>query len=164
VTELVVADAGPLIGMARVGLLFLLRDIFGKVLIPTRVLTELQVGSGLPGALALSEALRQGWLLERPMPLLQEPDYGLEILDPGEAAAILLARVLKASILIDERRGRSVAKDLGLVVIGTGAVLIEAKGKGLLDRVDAAIEQLSEAGYRLAPALRQQLLELAGEA
>jgi len=41
VTSLVVADAGPLIGMARVGRLSVLKSLFSSVLIPQRVFKEL---------------------------------------------------------------------------------------------------------------------------
>jgi predicted nucleic acid-binding protein len=164
VTDLIVADAGPLIGLARVGLLSLLRDLYGRVLIPAQVLSELRVSSEMPGARALSDALSLGWLLQVPVRPTEEWAYLKSILDAGEAEAIALAQQQTAALLIDERHGRAVAQDLGLLVIGTGSVLLKAKKARLLDRVETAIEQLAASGYRLSPGLRKQLLELAGEA
>jgi predicted nucleic acid-binding protein len=164
VSSLIVADAGPLIGLGRVGLLPLLRDLYTSVLIPSRVLKELRISSEMPGARALSAALQEGWLVHLAVDPTPELKKLLEMLDPGEAEAILLARQRTTPILIDERHGRAVARDLGLSVVGTGSVLLQAKEKGFLDRVDAAIERLTDAGYRLSPELKQQLLEQAGEA
>lgn len=58
----VVADAGPLIGLARVGLLDLLRQLYGKVLIPVQVFEELQTSEDRPGSRALRAAVQEGWL------------------------------------------------------------------------------------------------------
>ena len=59
-TAVVVADAGPLIGLARIDRLSVLASLYGCVLIPELVLAELQVDSDRPGARALSAALAQG--------------------------------------------------------------------------------------------------------
>lgn len=54
----VVADASPLIAMAAVGRLELLRALFGSVLIPPAVRREIsESGSGRPGAEAVAIAL-----------------------------------------------------------------------------------------------------------
>ena len=163
-SSLIVADAGPLIGLGRVGLLPILRDLYTNVLIPSRVLKELRISSDMPGARALSAALQEGWLVHLAVDQTPELKQLLTILDPGEAEAILLARQQRTTILIDERHGRAVAQDLGLSVIGTGSLLLQAKDKGVLDRVDLAIERLTDSGYRLSSKLKRQILERAGEA
>jgi predicted nucleic acid-binding protein len=158
----VVADAGPLIGLARTGLLDLLPQLYGKVLIPAPVLAELQVSEKRPGSQALLAAIEDGWLAAVSAAEGEEP---LSLaLGAGEAGAIFLAgRIPCRFLLLDERRGRAVAKARGLRVVGTGGVLITAKQRGLLDRVSDALDRLAEGGYRLAPGLREQILRLAGE-
>jgi predicted nucleic acid-binding protein len=64
----VVADAGPLIGLARVGLLDLLRHLYGKILIPVQVFEELQTSEGRPGSRALRAALQEGCSNRLPSP------------------------------------------------------------------------------------------------
>ena len=61
-TSIVVEDAGPLIGMARIGHLSLLQRLYNSILIPPRVFKELKISSGKPGAKVVSEALNAGWI------------------------------------------------------------------------------------------------------
>ncbi len=49
-TSIVVADAGPLIGMARIAHLSLVKRLYNSILIPPRVFEELKISSGKPGA------------------------------------------------------------------------------------------------------------------
>src|SRR5438094_4417938 len=54
-------------------------------------------------------------------------------LDPGESAAIALATEMRADLLlVDEEKGRSTARQLGLRTAGILAVLLDAKTEGRL--------------------------------
>lgn len=139
-SELIVADAGPLIGMAQVGLLPLLKDLYSLVLIPPKVHDELQIPLFRPGYEALAVALAEAWM------------------------AVALAEQRHVDLLIDEKRGRTVALSRGLQIVGTGAILLLAKERGLIDRVGDALDQLASHSYRIAPSLRARILQKAGEA
>ncbi len=161
---MIIADAGPLIGLARIDHLSILKDLYGGILIPPAVAAELELSKGRPGSRLLAIALEDGWIQ------LETPDRaeGLRslrlFLDAGEAEAILLAEKHPGDpLLMDEKRGRSVARNRGIPFIGTGGVLLIAKRQGQIERVLPILERLAEAGYRLAPALQRQLGELAGE-
>jgi len=55
-------------------------------------------------------------------------------LDAGEDAALRLALQIQADlVLLDERRGRMIAAELGLAVTGTIGVLVEAGMRGIID-------------------------------
>jgi uncharacterized protein len=86
-------------------------------------------------------------------------------LDRGEAEAITLAVELQADLLLmDERLGRAEAARFGLRFIGILGVLIEAKGRGLLQRVEPILDALQhDAGFRVSEALRARVLQAAGE-
>jgi predicted nucleic acid-binding protein len=58
--DLIVADAGPLNGLAIAGHVEILGALFEKVLIPQAVLEELQIEASRPGSLALSKAKEEG--------------------------------------------------------------------------------------------------------
>ena len=66
-------------------------------------------------------------------------------------------------LLIDEHRGRTVARREGVAVFGSGAVLLKAKERKLILEVRPYLEALSDAGYRLSDNLCRELLRLAGE-
>jgi len=50
-------------------------------------------------------------------------------------------------VLIDERKGRKVARLYGLQVFGTARVLVEAKRAGLIDSVGQALGAMRSNGY-----------------
>ena len=158
----VVADAGPLIGLARIGHLPLLRQLYQKILISTGVLRELRLDSRRPGSRSLRIAVDEGWLWESPIQAGNSPDT--TTLDTGEAEAITLAREQAARfLLIDELKGRRVARRLGVPVVGTGGVLLAAKKRGLIAEIHSLLHDLASSGYRLSTGLRAELLRLADE-
>jgi len=162
--SVVVADAGPLIGIARVGHLSILRDLYSSVTIPPRVFEELNTSSNKPGAKVLSEAISAGWLqiveLKRPI----DSAILRLLIDAGESESIQLALEQNARLLIiDDKKGRKAAKSRGLHVIGTGGILISAKKAGLLDEISQVLNNLAGVGYRLSPDLCDRILELANE-
>ena len=155
---IVVADASPLIALARIGRLELLNTLFGRLLLPEAVWREV-VGAGLDraGAIAVSQA---PWMERRAV-----TDTGLVAvlrrdLGAGEAEAITLAREVGAElVLMDERMGRAVARRLGLRVTGLVGVLIEARERGLLTDADAVVNDLHQrAGFWLSNDLRRMVV------
>ena len=81
---------------------------------PVAVIEELKLDSCRPGASALRAALNAGWLEVMTAPT-DTPELKL-VLDPGEAEAILLAEKIACRfLLIDERRGRTIARCCGQI-------------------------------------------------
>jgi len=126
-----VADAGPLIALARIGRWSLLPDVLGKVLVPEAVVSECVRDRSQPGAMAIQHALDNGLPVARRVERAPEWAALAQLLDLGEAEALTLAVAENLPVLMDERRGRGVALHLGVPVLGTGAVLIAAKQAGL---------------------------------
>jgi predicted nucleic acid-binding protein len=167
VTAVVVADAGPLIGLARIGRVSLLTALYGSIVVPDLVLAELHLDSDRPGARALSAALAAGAIRPQALPegsAAELARLGL-LLDAGEASAILLAEQTTCRfLLIDERRGRQIARARGIPLVGLAGVLLAAKRSGLLPSLASTLANLSREGYRLSDALVSEVLRLAGEA
>ncbi len=164
--EVVVADAGPLIGLARIDRLSLLTALYGPVVIPESVRAELGLAGDRPGAKVLSAALASGAIQTRALAQGHEAALaGLRLLlDAGESAAILLAEETGCRfLLIDERRGREIARRRGIPVVGLAGVLLAAKRFSLLESVGPVLADLSQQGYRFAGGLVAEVLRLAGE-
>ncbi|MBI2188354.1 MAG: DUF3368 domain-containing protein [Acidobacteria bacterium] len=154
----VVADSSPLIYLSRVGLLHVLAALFGEVVVPRVVWDE--AVERRPSAPGIDALRRARWIrvVDNPLP---EVDLGL---DPGETAAVLLAESRHADLLlIDERIGRRVAQERGLVVRGTLGVLVQARQSELLPRLKPVLDALVAEGFRVAPALVREALAHVGE-
>jgi uncharacterized protein len=158
--RLIVADAGPLIALSRIRRLGVLRELFDEVVLPSLVVDELRLDEQRPGVEELGRAIaHEKWLRSR-QPRITLPIAGL---DDGEVAAIHLSEQLRCPLLVDERRARAVAAKRGIQTVGTGRILIEAKQRGFIARVDHELAALRTAGYRLSDALCRQILALAAE-
>ena len=163
-TRVVIADTGPLIALARIGRLDLLRRLYGRIVVPPTVHTELAVDSNRPGAKVLAGALATGWIV---VEMVEDPSVRWEmdqLLDPGEAEAIALAEQNDTRfLLIDDARGRRIARARGIPVVGVAGVLLVAKSRGELVAVGPVLDRLSDAGYRLSPRLVAATLVRADE-
>lgn len=143
---IVVADTGPLNYLVLIGAVDVLQPLYEHVVVPKTVADELKE-SRSPAAVQTWIAQPPDWLEVRPDP---PSDPMLRFLDPGEAAALLLAELLRADdILIDDWAGRVEAERRHLHVTGTLGVLADAHLAGLLD-FDAALARLRATNFRLS--------------
>ena len=122
----VVSNASPLITLARIGHLDSLRKLYETVHIPSEVYNEVVIaGAGMPGAASVANV---EWLHVTPV----QDAEGLAKaiirtgLGRGEISAIFLAKELAADLtLMDERKGRRLALEEGLSVVGCIGILEE---------------------------------------
>lgn len=160
---IVVSDTSPVVNLAAIGQLELLRQLYGAVVIPQAVHHEIVVvGAGQPGA---AEVEASDWIETRPV-TSQSIVASLQMeVDEGEAEAIALAVELEADLLLlDERRGRRVASRLGLRFIGLLGVLIEAKHQGLIPAAKPMVDDLiAKSGFWITRELYDRVLQAAGE-
>lgn len=156
----IVSNAGPLISLARIDSLSLLPALFGEVKIPPAVYREITTSANLPGATTLAQAT---WLKRVEIEDRGEVERLSFWLDAGEAEALALARELKATVAIDEKRGRRFAAELGVPQTGTVGILLTAKRHGLIPLVRPWLDLLTSRGVRVSARLYHQVCHLAGE-
>lgn len=84
--------------------------------------------------------------------------------DAGETAAMLLYKEMAADyLLIDDKRGRKVAKINNIRTIGSLGVLLQTKRAGLIPVVEPLLKQIASSPVFLGADLMQTVLDLAGE-
>lgn len=158
-----VSNASPLINLARIGRLDVLRDLYRELLIPEAVRQEVVVeGEGKPGAM---EVARSDWIITQQVSNDEEVKLLRFDLDAGEAASIVLALEQDADLLLmDDRMGRKLAEHMGLIYTGTVGALIEAKKTGIIESIEPILEDLRDrAGFRMTDSLINHALTLADE-
>lgn len=159
---MVVADSGPLIALARLDLLRLLQAHFDEVLVPDEVFAECTVHPLRPGAQAI-KAARNAGLFACVAVTGVDRFVDDHLLDPGEAAALILAQARGCPALVDERKGRRVARQLGIPVVGTVGVLLAARQAGNVAALAPLLEALTSFGYRVPPDVVREALRRVGE-
>lgn len=132
---IVVSDTTPLISLMKIGQLKLIYQLFGEIQIPEAVFKELVSNK------KFSEESRQ----------IQESSFIKKVkvtdvksvdllrrstaLDAGESEAIILSDSVKADVLLmDEVKGRKIAQQMGIPLMGTIGMLIVAYNARLLSK------------------------------
>jgi uncharacterized protein len=158
---LLVADAGPLIILAKCNHLELLTALFSQLHLPRAVVEESLMGGIWPEIPLLREFIKRAKVHES----IQDEwvnDLRVE-LHEGEIQAMALAKKLDALVLMDEAHGRRIAADNKVAVIGTLGVLIRAKYRGLIPTIQPVIEQMRNHGYTISESILALALRQAGE-
>lgn len=155
--NLIVSDTTALIVLERLNALSMLCSLFDQILIPQAVMDEL-----LDGNSEINELMQRAECYNVVSVTVSE--HLLELyqwLDRGEAEAIELALTLELPLIIDERKGRKIARQKNLSVIGLAGLIVLA-AKRQYKSPKAALELLDQAmlsGFRLSSKLYQQVKE-----
>jgi predicted nucleic acid-binding protein len=157
----VIADTSVVQYLHQLGLLDLLRSLYGSVVIPEAVATELRTGKARGVDLPDVPALQ--WIHVRPV----RAELLLRVtteLGPGEREVIAAGMEGQETLaLLDDRLAREHARLLGIAISGTLGVLIRAKQLGQLTAVAPVLDRLDALRFRLDPGTRLAVLKLAGE-
>ena len=151
-----ISDTSPLIALKYAGLLEKLSLLFQGITVPPSVMRELSVKEKEHfqnlGFLSVEESRDK-----RIVAVLKT------IVDEGKAEAIALALERGNLLIIDDLKGRKLARRLGLKIIGTLGLLKTMKLKGLIKEVKPVIEKPRKKGFYLSNDLIDKLLRDMGE-
>ncbi|MFZ5516885.1 MAG: DUF3368 domain-containing protein [Candidatus Zhuqueibacterota bacterium] len=155
---IVVSNASPIINLAAIDRLHILKDLFEKIIIPDAVFEEIAIkGAGQPGA---NEVKNLKWIECQSVSNTTLKKVLQSDLDAGEAGAIALSMEVNADLLlIDEKIGRTIASQLGLKYIGVIGILIYAKSKGIIPEIKPVLDDLIfKAGFWIDQKLYDRVL------
>ncbi len=142
-----VLNSSPIIVLAKLGLLESAVGLFTEVEVPRAVLEE--VGK------KQDEVYRKLiGLVEANSIRVEQVDRRIPRLGAGEAEAILLALSRNKIVVLDDKKARRLARELGLEVVGTLSLLKLLYEHKLLGRaLDELYHQLIETGFYIEPSI-----------
>jgi predicted nucleic acid-binding protein len=150
--KIIISDTTCLILLTKLGIIEVLQQLFTTVTITPEVRQEF--GDTLPE-----------WILVESVSNEQQFSVLRLIVDEGEASAIALSlERINALLVMDERKGRQLAKDLGIQTIGTLGILLEGKLQGYLPALRPLFEKIEQTNFRISRDLLNVILVKANEA
>jgi len=159
----VIADAGPLIALSRIGKLDLLQQLFQQIIITTTVRDEILENEHCKGKVEVIKAINAGWVKVQGVNMIDWKTINTGV-DAGEASSIYLALQMPDTILIiDDQAGRAEAKYQKITITGTAAVIGMAKIQGYILSAGDVLHSLRETGYYIGDAIVELVLRDIGE-
>ena len=156
-----ICDTSPLQYLHQLGVVHILPRLIGQIIVPPAVVDELAVGRSL--GVNLPDLDDMTWIEVRPpssapaLPLVTD-------LGAGETEVLALALEYPGTpVILDDGLARRTARRLGLPLTGTLGLLLDARNAGIIPAVTPFLDQLQTLRFRLAPATRAHVLDLAGE-
>lgn len=153
-----VSDASTLIILSRLGQFPLLTNLFDKILVPRRVVDEISLKQ---------DGVCNDILRGKHFEITECNDDALlhlldGLLDYGEAEAIAIAKNRGVVLLIDEKKGRKIALNMDIRIVGFLGILRLNHRDGHLKKseIEAILLQTKELGFRLSAKLEQQFYSL----
>ena len=156
----VIVNSTPLIALAGIGELEILRSVYGQINIPKAVYNEVTVKSG-----KVSDAVRAAdWINIVEIKDVDNKKMYKAKLHAGEVEVMILAQEMDADlVIIDDNAAKKTASYLGLTVVGTMAVLLKAKELKIICDVSSYIDKLLADGFYVSPKVISIVKDLAEE-
>ena len=147
----IISDTSCLILLDNIGELEILQKLFGTIITPS--LVAIEFGQSLPPWIEIQEPADKNYqsIIEASI-------------DKGEASAIALAIELEDCLLIiDDLKGRKFASQIGLTIIGTIGVIVDAKLSGIIPSVKPILAKIKLTNFRITEQLETIILRKSGE-
>ena len=149
--KVIISDTSCLILLDKIGELELLNKLFGIIITTSEVANEF--GQPLPSWVEIRQPSDKNYqsIIEATV-------------DKGEASAIALAIEMDDCLLIiDDLKGRKFANKIGLTIIGTIGVIVDAKLTGIISSVKPVLAKIKMTNFRITKELEAMILKRSGE-
>lgn len=162
---IVISDTTPILSLLKSGQLELLKKLYGFVIVPEAVYDELTTNPVFEkekAEISRCPFIKVEKVHNQESVLILRNVTGL---DAGESEALILYGEQKADVLlIDEHKGRGVAKKMSVEYIGTMGIFMIAYDKGIVtaSEVLRCLEALLDKDIRLSRNLCNKVLEYVG--
>jgi len=152
--KLIISDSTTIITLLNIDRLDVLTNIFSCVYIPQKVYDEVVIDEQI--------ILDEDFFVAREIEDKKLYKLLSKSLDAGESEAIVLAKEMDLSLIIDEKKGRKIASNLGVNIFGFIGLLIINYKNGLLTREDTlnVFYRAKEQGFRVGKRLENEFLRL----
>ena len=157
----VIVNTTPLIALCKGGLLALLREMYGEIVIPQAVFDEVTRKNDD----ARRRILGASWIVvERVRDDVDRRMYKARLHD-GEVEVMILAQEYGPDhlVIIDDNAARRTAEYLGLKLTGTMGILIKAKELGFIDDVMPVVHRMEHEGIYFSMSLIERVRRLSRE-
>jgi len=151
-----ISNSSPLIFLAKLNKIGLLKRLFNKIIIPEEVKKEVLI-EGREGYAVLSKAIDDGWIL------IKNPKKNVDLgLGKGENAAINLAREKKDKLIIDDAFAIKAVKSLNIEYLRTTTIILLSLKRRIIDKKTTKnlIYKLVGKGYYISPAIFSKSIEI----
>lgn len=147
----IISDTSCFILLDNINEFNLLKSLYGTIITTPEV--EAEYGNPLPEWVKIKEPTNKTY------------QSIIEVtVDRGEASAIALAiEIDDCLLIIDDLKGRKYAKQLGLPIIGTIGLIVDAKLFGIIPSIKPLLEKIKQTNFRISEQLESILLIKAGE-
>ena len=158
----VIVNSTPLIALCNADLLFVLKKLYGEIIIPQAVFEEVTAKTDSACSQIHSNL---DWIHVESADENADRSMYKAKLHAGEVEVMILAQDSPKAdlVLIDDNAAKKTAKFLGLKVSGTLGVLLKAKRCNIIDSFTDAIDKIEGKGFYIDDKLREFAIEQANE-
>ncbi|QTA81619.1 DUF3368 [Desulfonema limicola] len=147
----IISNTSCLIALDNIGMLFILKKLYGKIHIAEEVYNEF--GKSVEDWVTVRQVKDKNYLK-----ILNN------IVDLGESGTIALSMEFQDSLMIlDDLKARKLAENLDLKFTGLFGVILKAKDKGIITSVRDVINKLKAANFRISEKMEKEVIRLAKE-
>jgi predicted nucleic acid-binding protein len=150
-SKVIISDTTCLVILQKIDAFEILHRLYPQTMTTPEVRREF--GAGLPNWIAI-QSVQDIALMEA----------FKDSVDTGEASAIALAMETPNSlVIVDDLKGRNLAKRMGLDFMGTLGMLLKAKEHGVIAEISPYVIQIQQTNFRVFQAIIDYVLEQARE-